>query len=36
VIGRWGRGGGAPVTLAETLNAEGFFALLGERLARLP
>ena len=36
VIDRWGRGGGAPVTLAETLDADGFFALLGERLARLP
>ncbi|WP_338662837.1 nucleoside hydrolase [Pararoseomonas sp. SCSIO 73927] len=36
-IDRWGRGGGAPnVTLAEALDADGFFALLGERLARLP
>jgi len=34
---RWGRGGAGPrVTLPETLDAEGFFALLGERLARLP
>ncbi|MGC8477336.1 MAG: nucleoside hydrolase [Acetobacteraceae bacterium] len=37
VIDRWGRSGRpANVTLAETLDADGFFALLGERLARLP
>jgi inosine-uridine nucleoside N-ribohydrolase len=37
VIDRWGRTG-APhnVTVLETLNADGFFSLLGERLARLP
>jgi purine nucleosidase len=37
VIDRWGRTG-APATalVAETLDADGFFALLGERLARLP
>ncbi|MBP0494776.1 nucleoside hydrolase [Pararoseomonas indoligenes] len=36
-IDRWGRSTAAPnATLAEALNADGFFALLGERLARLP
>lgn len=36
-VDRWGRGGGeARVTLPETLDAEGFFALLGTRLSRLP
>ena len=37
VIDRWRRTG-APhnVTLLETLDPEGFFSLLGERLARLP
>ena len=37
VIDRWGRTG-APhnAVLLETLDADGFFALLGERLARLP
>jgi purine nucleosidase len=37
VIDRWGRSG-APhnVTVLETLNADGFFALLGERLSNLP
>ena len=36
-IDRWGRTGSPPnVTLAEALDAEGFFALLGKRLARLP
>ena len=36
-VDRWGRSGAAPnVTLAESLDAEGFFALLGQRLARLP
>ena len=37
VIDRWRRTG-APhnATLLETLDADGFFALLGERLARLP
>jgi purine nucleosidase len=37
VIDRWGRSG-APdnVTLLETLDADGFFGLLGERLAGLP
>lgn len=37
VIDRWGRTGApANATVLETLNADGFFALLGERLARLP
>lgn len=37
VIDRWGRTGAAPnATVLETLDADGFFALLGERLARLP
>ena len=37
VIDRWGRTGAPPnVTLLETLDADGFFPLLGERLARLP
>jgi purine nucleosidase len=37
VIDRWRRTGAqANVTLLETLDADGFFALLGERLARLP
>jgi purine nucleosidase len=37
VIDRWGRSGARTnVTLLETLDADGFFALLGERLARLP
>ncbi len=37
VIDRWGRTeAAANVTLLETLDADGFFALLGERLARLP
>lgn len=36
-VDRWGRSGVEPrVTLPETLDAEGFFALLGARLARLP
>ena len=36
-IDRWSRNGAAPnVTLAEALDADGFFTLLGERLARLP
>ena len=36
VIDRWGRTGApANVTLLETLNADGFFDLLAERLARL-
>ena len=36
-IDRWRRSGApANVTLLETLNADGFFALLGERFARLP
>ena len=37
VIDRWGRTG-APhnATVLETLDTDGFFALLGERLARLP
>ena len=37
VIDRWRRTG-APhnVTLLETLDPEGFFSLLGERLAHLP
>lgn len=37
VVDRWERGGEAPnARLLETLDAEGFFALLAERLARLP
>ena len=37
VIDRWNRADAAPnVHLLETLDADGFFALLGERLARLP
>jgi purine nucleosidase len=37
VIDRWGRTGDpATVTLLETLDADAFFARLGERLARLP
>ncbi|MBN8888856.1 MAG: nucleoside hydrolase, partial [Rhodospirillales bacterium] len=37
VIDRWGRNGRAPnARLLETLDADGFFALLGERLATLP
>jgi purine nucleosidase len=36
-VDRWGRSGAVPhVTLPETLDVEGFFALLGQRLARLP
>jgi inosine-uridine nucleoside N-ribohydrolase len=36
VIDRWRRSGaGANVTLLDTLNADGFFALLAERLAQL-
>ncbi|MDE2007648.1 MAG: nucleoside hydrolase, partial [Rhodospirillales bacterium] len=36
-IDRWGRGGAAPnARVLETLNPDGFFALLGARLARLP
>jgi purine nucleosidase len=36
-IDRWGRSGTAPhAQLLETLDADGFFAMLGERLARLP
>ncbi len=36
-IDRWGRSGLAPnVRYLETLEADGFFRLLGERLARLP
>lgn len=37
VIDRWGRTG-APhnATVLQTIDADGFFALLGERLARLP
>ena len=35
--GRWGRTAApANATLLETLDADGFFDLLGERLARLP
>jgi inosine-uridine nucleoside N-ribohydrolase len=34
-IDRWGDSAGANVMLLETLDADGFFALLGERLARL-
>ena len=37
VVDRWGRTGAAPnATLLETVAAEPFFALLRERLARLP
>lgn len=37
VIDRWQRTGAAPnATVLETLDADGFFALLGERLAGLP
>ena len=37
VIDRWNRTGEPRnATVLETLDAEGFFALLGERLARLP
>jgi purine nucleosidase len=37
VIDRWGRtGAAANAHLLERLDADGFFALLGERLARLP
>lgn len=37
VIDRWGRTGDAPnATVLETVDAEGFFALLTERLMRLP
>jgi inosine-uridine nucleoside N-ribohydrolase len=37
LIDRWGRTGRpANVTLPETLDANAFFALLGDRLARLP
>jgi purine nucleosidase len=37
VIDRWNRTGAPPnATVLETLDADGFFALLGERLARLP
>ena len=37
VIDRWGRSDAAAnATVLETLDADGFFALLGERLARLP
>jgi inosine-uridine nucleoside N-ribohydrolase len=37
VIDRWGRSAaGARATLLETLDADGFFRLLGERLSRLP
>jgi inosine-uridine nucleoside N-ribohydrolase len=37
VVDRWGRLDQAPnATVLETLDAEGFFALLAERLARLP
>ena len=36
-VDRWGRTGAPPnATLLETLDADGFFELLGERLARLP
>jgi len=36
-VDRWGRTGTPPnVTLPEAVDADGFFALLGERLARLP
>jgi len=37
ILDRWGRSGGRPnARLLETLDAEGFFALLGQRLSRLP
>jgi purine nucleosidase len=37
VIDRWGRTGNAPnAAVLETLDTEGFFALLTERLMRLP
>jgi purine nucleosidase len=37
IIDRWHRTGGTyNATLLETLDADGFFALLGERFARLP
>jgi purine nucleosidase len=37
LVDRWGRTGQpAAVTVLETLDADGFFALLGARLARLP
>lgn len=37
ILDRWGRTGLAPnLRLLETLDAEGFFALLGQRLSRLP
>jgi len=37
MVDRWGRGGeAANARLLETLDADGFFALLAERLARLP
>jgi inosine-uridine nucleoside N-ribohydrolase len=37
MIDRWGRSGRAPhATVLETLDAEAFFALLGQRLASLP
>ena len=37
VIDRWGRTAARPnATVPETLDADGFFALLAERLARLP
>jgi purine nucleosidase len=37
VIDRWGRTGDPPnATVLETLDADGFFALLGQRLANLP
>jgi len=37
VIDRWNRTADPlNVTVLETLGADGFFALLGERLARLP
>ena len=36
-VDRWGRGKAEPrVTLPEVLDADGFFELLGQRLARLP
>jgi inosine-uridine nucleoside N-ribohydrolase len=37
IIDRWGRGGGSPnARFLETLDAERFFALVAERLAKLP
>ena len=37
IIDRWGSTGAADrATVLETLDADGFFALLGERLASLP